>query len=144
MVFVSLTRLKIRSVRFLPAFAFHTMRSISQVRRSAGFLDGALLTQQTWIFWTLTAWESEESMRRYMLAGSHKRAMPHLLDWCDEASVAHWEQQDATLPSWAEAERRMRETGRASKVRHPSAGHATLNFGTPRALGGGPIRRSGG
>ena len=90
----------------------------------------------------MTAWASQESMRQYMLSGAHKSAMPHLLDWCDEASVAHWSQDEAELPAWTEADRRMRETGRASKVRHPSAEHAALKYRAPRTTRGGEIRRS--
>jgi hypothetical protein len=66
--------------------------------------------------------------------------MPYLLDWCDEASVAHWEQADETLPSWTEADRRMRQSGRASKVRHPSAEHASLSYRAPRTIVAGPIK----
>jgi hypothetical protein len=56
----------------------------------------------------MTAWDNQESMRHYMTAGSHKEAMPRLLDWCDEASVVHWDQTQAVLPSWTEADQRMR------------------------------------
>ncbi len=139
MPFVSLTRLRIRSIRFLPFFALHTTRSIRQVKRAPGFLTGALLLDRRFTFWTLTAWDSHESMRQYMLNGSHKTAMPHLLRWCDEASVAHWEQPETTLPTWLEADQRMRHTGRISKVRNPSPNHATLSYATPRTTGGAPI-----
>jgi hypothetical protein len=61
------------------------------------------------------------------------------MQWCDEASVAHWEQEEGTLPSWEEADRRMRESGRASKVRYPSAEHASLNYQKPRTSGGKTI-----
>jgi len=141
MVFVSLTRLRIRSVRFVPQFAMHTLNSIRQVKRAAGFQDGALLADRSWTFWTITAWGSQESMRAYMTAGAHKSAMRHLMHWCDEASVAHWTQPDARLPSWAEADKRMRETGCVSKVLHPSAQHANLSYRTPRTTASGPIRR---
>jgi len=146
MVFVSLTRLRVRSVRFLPLFAWHALQSNRQVQRAQGFLQGALLPDRDWTFWTMTAWESQEAMRGYMLAGDHKKAMPHLMEWCDEASVAQWEQEDAALPSWEEADRRMRASGRASKVRHPSEGqagaaHAGLAYREPRTTGGAPIRR---
>lgn len=140
MPFVSLTRLRVRSIRFVPAFALHTLASQRQVKRAPGFQNGALLADRSWTFWTMTAWDSQESMRRYMTTGPHKSAMPHLLDWCDEASVAHWQQQEATLPSWEEADRRMRETGRVSKVRHPSPQHATLNYRKPRVTIDGIIR----
>lgn len=136
MTFVSLTRLRLRSIRYLPFFALHTLRSLRQVRKAPGFQAGALLPDRSWTFWTITAWDERDSMRHYMLAGAHKRAMPHLMHWCDEASVAHWEQEEATLPSWEEADRRMRASGRASKVLHPSPEHAGLSYRKPRTSGG--------
>ena len=144
MPFISLTRLRIRSLRFLPLFALHTWRSMRQVKRAPGFQTGALLPDKDWTFWTMTAWDSEDSMRQFMLSGPHKAAMPRLIQWCDEASVAHWTEPDTVaspqtldpnpepLPQWSEADRRMRESGRPSKVKHPSPNHATLNYRTPR------------
>jgi hypothetical protein len=142
MTFVSLTRLRIRSFRFLPLFGFHTFRSLLQVRKAPGFQTGALLTDRDWTFWTLTAWDSQESMRAFMTTGAHMRAMPHLLHWCDEASVAHWTQAETTLPSWTEADRKMRDGGRASKVLHPSPQHASLGYRTPRITATGTITRA--
>jgi len=136
MPFVSLTRLRIRSVRFLPGFALHTMQAQRQLKRTAGYLAGKLLADRSLTFWTMTAWDSEASMRAYMINGAHKRAMPHLLNWCDEASIAHWTQPEEALPSWDEADRRMRASGRISKVCHPSPDHANLNYRTPRTSGG--------
>ncbi len=143
MAFVSLTRLRIRSIRFLPLFGFHAMRSLRQVRGADGFLVGALLQDRSWAFWTMTVWDGEESMRAYMISGDHKRAMPHLLEWCDEASIAHWTQEGREVPSWEEADRRMREQGRISKVRHPSGAHANLSYRAPRTTQGGVIQRIG-
>ena len=140
MVFVSLTRLRIRSVRFVPGFFLYALRSERQVRKAQGFINAALLADRSWTFWTMTAWDSQESMRAFMTSGAHKQAMPHLLHWCDEASVAHWTQPDATLPTWSEADTRMRESGRASKVNHPSRQHATLSYRVPRTTAGGTIR----
>ena len=140
MSFVSITRLRIRSVRFLPFFAMHTFRSIRQVQRSPGFKGGSLLTDRRWTFWTMTVWDGPDSMRRFMTSGSHRGAMPHLLDWCDEASVVHWDQPEDALPTWDEAYRRMCDSGRASKVRFPSVRHATLSYPMPRVTMAGPIR----
>jgi hypothetical protein len=142
MIFVSLTRLRVRSIRFLPVFGLYTMRALSQVKRSPGFLDGALMPDRHWTFWTLTAWDSQESMRGYMTSGSHKAAMPHLLNWCDEASVAHWNQEETVLPTWPEAHLRMCAIGRASKVRYPSPHHANLSFPAPRTAGAAKVRRA--
>jgi hypothetical protein len=142
MISVSLTRLRVRSFRFVPLFLFHTFRSLRQVKKAPGFQHGALLADRSWTFWTMTAWDSPESMRQYMTTGSHKRAMPHLLHWCDEASVAHWNQTETTLLSWTEADKRMREGGRASKVQNPSPQHAALRYRAPRTTASGSIRRS--
>ena len=137
--FVSVTRLRIRSLRFMPSFALRTLRSIAQVKRAQGFLEGSLLPDRRLTFWTMTLWDTRESMRAFMTGGDHLAAMPRLLDWCDEASVAHWEQTDPALVSWADAEAPMRAQGRPSKVRHPSPDHATLTFAAARKSGAGPI-----
>lgn len=140
MPFVSITRLRIRSARFLPRFAWMTLRSRAQLRRAAGFSGGALLADRGLTFWTMTAWDGPESMRAYMTSGPHRAAMPLLMDWCDEASVVHWTQGADALPTWAEADGRMRAEGRPSKVRHPSAAHAAMGFGPPRTVGSAAIR----
>jgi hypothetical protein len=141
MIFVSLTRLRIRSLRFVPLFVVQTFGSLRQVKKAPGFRTGALLADRSWTFWTMTAWDSQEQMRAYMTAGAHRKAMPHLFEWCDEASVTHWTQAEEGLLPWSEADRRMRENGRASKVRHPSPQHADLSYRAPRTTTGGPIRR---
>jgi hypothetical protein len=115
MASIGVTRLRVRSVRFLPAFAVHFLRTRSQVRQAPGFQAGSVLPDRKWTFWTMTAWDSQESMRRYMTTPPHRTTMPYLLDWCDEASVVHWDQPEDALPSWLEAQRRMCESGRASK-----------------------------
>ena len=140
MPFISVTRLRLRSVRFLPLFMQQAFRSLRQTRSAPGFQQGALLADRSWTFWTLTAWSEQADMMRYMTTGDHKKAMPHLLHWCDEASVVHWEQPEAALPAWTEADRRMRTEGRASKVRNPSAHHADLTYREPRLTLGGPIK----
>ena len=127
----------------MPMFGWDAVQSNRQVQRAAGFQTGALLADRKWAFWTMTAWDSQESMRRYMTTGSHKKAMPKLMEWCDEASVAHWEQEGTVLPGWAEADGRMREMGRVSKVRYPSATHAGLRYAEPRVSAGGVIRKVG-
>jgi hypothetical protein len=140
MAFVSVTRLRIRSIRFLPGFVLHTLRSLKQVKHANGFQGGALLADRSWTFWTMTAWDSDEAMRRYMTTAPHKVAMPRLLHWCDEASVVHWNQPETGLPPWSAADQRMRNDGRASKVRNPSPQHASLNYRPPRTTTGGTIR----
>lgn len=140
MAWVSVTRLRIRSIRFLPAFLLHAWRSERQVRRSPGFEAGSLLPDRRRTFWTLTLWADGASMRDFMASGAHRIVMPKLFDWCDEASIVHWEQPEQSLPSWTDATRRMREEGRPSRVRHPSSHHADMSFAEPRLTRATPIQ----
>jgi hypothetical protein len=140
MIFVSITRLRIRSLWFMPQFLVHTMRTGQQTKHADGFLDGSLLADRKRTYWTVTLWRDQGAMRAYMTGGAHLRAMPKLLDWCDEASVVHWTQDDPIAPDWLEADRRMRMEGRPSKVRNPSPNHRNLTYDPPRTAGAVPIR----
>jgi hypothetical protein len=71
-------------------------------------------------------------MRSFMMSGAHRQTMPHLLDWCDEASVVHWTQNADEPPSWPEAHRRMLQDGRRSRVNHPSDRQLRFTFPEPR------------
>ena len=139
---VSITRLRVRKWRFMPGFAVYAVRSRSQALKAEGNLGIRLMRAPGNVFWTATAWESEDAVKRFMLAQPHGEAMKRLMDWCDEASVAHWTVDDAALPSWSEADRRMRTQGRASKVYHPSPHHADLSYAEPRTSGAVPIRKA--
>ena len=123
MSFVSVTRLRLRSWWFFPAFFWHSARSQSQAQRADGNL-GTLVRPASGAFWTLTLWRDRAAMRAFMMTGPHKVAMPRLQHWCDEASVANWEQDGTTLPTWAEAERHLAQHGRVSAVKHPSPAHS--------------------
>lgn len=141
MAFVSITRLRIRSLRFIPQFIIHALRTLSQVKRAGGYVDGALLADRKLTFWTVTLWQEQSDMRRYMTSGAHLKAMPKLLHWCNEASVVHWTQDHAVVPTWQEADRRMKAEGRPSKVRNPSPRHSALAYVPPRVAGVVPIKR---
>jgi len=127
-IFHLMTHAFFKGLLFLAAGSvIHAVGGEQDMRRMGG-----LRTKLPWTFWTMTAWDSQESMRRYMTTPPHRTTMPYLLDWCDEASVVHWDQPEDALPSWHEAHRRMCENGRASRVRNPSPQHATLSYPPPR------------
>ena len=123
-MFVSVTRLRLRSFRFLPGFFRHAGASTRQLRDSPGFEGGYLARQGFLTYWTITMWADAEAMRRYRAEAAHLAAMPKLLHWCDEAAIAHWTQESAGLPTLEEARSRLAGEGRLSKVLHPSAAHA--------------------
>lgn len=133
MAFISVTRLRVRSWAYMPLFVWRTRQSVRQTERSGGFLGGKLLREARNAFWTMTAWEDEGAMNAFRTSGAHRSAMPKLLDWCDEAYVARWNQETSDLPTWMEAHRRIVEEGRISKVNHPSSDQLAKRIPPPRA-----------
>ena len=129
---ISITRLELRGLRFLPSFFWHTSRSQKQLVAAPGYLGGGTLFESMRAYWTVTAWDGPDAMRAFRNAGAHMAAMRRLIDICCAASYAHWEQPASELPAPAEIHRRMLAEGKLSKVRHPSAMH-----GEGRAAGDG-------
>ncbi|MBD2018904.1 DUF3291 domain-containing protein [Leptolyngbya sp. FACHB-36] len=124
MAFVSVTRLRLRSSRFLLPFLWEAILSLRQAKRASGNRFASTRRQPNHVYWTLTVWQDESAMRAYIRSGSHGRVMPKLIHWCDEASTVHWLQGGAEVPTWQEAERRMVESGRMYNLRYPSTAHA--------------------
>ena len=132
MAFISVTRLRMRSVWYLAPFIWEAMKITRQAQRTSGFLGGKLLRESNGAFWTVTAWEESAAMNVFRTQGAHGGVMPKLLEWCDEAAVVHWTQLTDTLPSWQEAHYRMMKEGRASKVKHPSSAQVAYEIPEPR------------
>jgi heme-degrading monooxygenase HmoA len=128
----SVTRLRVRSGRFLPSFLWRTFQSQRQLKRAPGFLGGRILIDSGLTFWTLTTWQNEESMRKFRSAGPHARVMPRLAEWCNEATYAHWIQSGDPIPTWQDAYERLSADGRLSRVLHPSKAHSDRQFARPR------------
>lgn len=132
MVFVSVTRLRVRSVSYLLLFLWRTFQVSRQTRVTPGFIGGRMLREKKNVFWTLTVWQDENAMRTFRSKGAHGRVMPKLMHWCDEAAYAHWTQATSQTPDWSEAHRRLIEGGKLSKVSHPSDAHAAKRIVAPR------------
>jgi hypothetical protein len=128
---ISITRLRVRSLFFLPAFVLTALRIGAQAKRAPGNLAAKVFRDEEHAFWTSTSWESEAAMKAFMLTPPHGPAMRKLLEWCDEAALVHWAQDSPELPSWTEAHRRMQSDGRPSKVNHPSEAHRAYSIPPP-------------
>jgi hypothetical protein len=137
---ISITRLRVRSWLYLPAFYASVIRTARQARNAPGNLGVRILADKRSTFWTSTAWESEAAVRAFMLAKPHGPIMRKLLVWCDEAALVHWTQADSELPSWPEAHRRLIAEGRPSKVNHPSPAHSAHNLPPPGTNTRGEVR----
>lgn len=120
MPFVSVTRLRLRSLRFVLPFVWQSRRSARQAARSEGCLDVKLRKTRGLAFWTLTSWADETSMKAFRDAPPHREAMRKLRHWCDEAAVGHWIHERDNRPGWEEAAAHLAEHGRLSRVSHPS------------------------
>jgi len=123
MPLASITRLRVRSIRYFPEFLLRALASVRQARCSSGCLSADIRREVKLIFWTRTLWRDEQSMRAFTKTGAHRTVMPKIMDWCDEASVAHWQQDSDSPPDWPTAETKMRTEGRTSRVRNPSPAH---------------------
>jgi heme-degrading monooxygenase HmoA len=139
MPLVSITRLRVRSSRYLPIFILQAFRAALQAKGAPGSRSVTLLRDANRTFWTRTVWTDEQAMKQYMLAGLHRRVMPRLLEWCDEAALVSWIQEGEEPPSWAEAHRRIQQSGRASKVNHPSEAHRAHQIAPPARPQGGLV-----
>ena len=128
MPLVSVTRLHLRSAWFLPAFIWHSNKASRQARIAPGNLFVNLRRDRHAAYWTMTVWSDENAMLAFVQAGAHRTAMPRLLDWCDEASLAHWHQDSSEPPSWDEAQRRLESSGRTSKLKHPNEAHVKFQL----------------
>jgi heme-degrading monooxygenase HmoA len=128
---VAITRLRVRSWRYLASFIFYSLRVLRQTKTAPGNLAVSLLRDTGNTFWTRTVWETESAVKTFMLAPPHGQVMRRLLEWCDEAAVVRWEQESEKEPDWREAHRRMQADGRRSKVNHPSPAHAKFEIPAP-------------
>jgi hypothetical protein len=132
MPFISVTRLRVRSLRYLLPFVWQTFKVVRQAEHSSDFLGGRVLREARNAFWTVTAWESDVAMRSFRQKGAHGQVMAKLLQWCDEAAYVHWNQDSVELPDWQEAHRRLVQDGKLSKVYHPSPAQVAKQIAEPK------------
>jgi hypothetical protein len=122
---VSITRLRVRSIFYMPVFLIHAMRTSMQAQKADGIFGVETRFEKNNVVWTKTVWADEAQMKKYRSSGAHQIAMRLLSEMCSEASVSRWQQADTVLPTWEEAHRRILTEGKLSKVKHPSPLHAS-------------------
>ena len=128
---ISVTRLRLRSVRFLFSLSWEMWKLRRCLRKAPGFLIGKLLADRHRTFWTMTLWKDTDSMVAFRNSSVHKAVMPKAARWCDEASVVHWQTEADQLPHWDEAYRRMSESGKLSPLKFPSADYKAHKYQKP-------------
>lgn len=118
---VSITRLRVRSIFYMPLFMLHAMRTMTQAQKADGVQGVETRFEKNNVVWTKTIWADEAKMKEYRGSGAHQIAMRILSEICNEAAVVRWQQADVELPTWEEAHQRILSDGKLSKVKHPSA-----------------------
>ena len=129
MVFASLTRLRVGSIFYLPAFIRANEAAVKEIMQIPGFLGGAELTDKGLVFWTITYWQDETAMKSFRNCEAHCKAMQNLPDWCSEASYTHW--TDDNMPKtidWKLMHEKMIQDGKLTKVRRPSKRQLTKDY----------------
>jgi hypothetical protein len=128
MVFVSVPRLRIRSIFYLPQFFWYALRSRQQAQRAAGRVAGCVLRERRNAFWTMTAWESARATEAFCIQVC-------IVTRCPGRSSGATKRRSCTGPRSCvseEAYKRLVKDGRPSKVRHLSAAHLAHQFPSPR------------
>ena len=128
MPFVSVTRLRVKSILFLIPFMRANEASVKELKKSKGLIKGMELIDKKFTFWTITLWEDEASMKEFRGSSSHRKAMQHLPNWCNEASYHHWIQENNEFPTWNTISEKLFTEGKLSKVRNPSNAQITNKF----------------
>lgn len=73
-------------------------------------------------------WTTVQHRRFARFFPTHRKTMPYLAEWADEASVGHWSQPGCDLPEWPDAVRRLRAEERPVTLRHPGPNHREQRF----------------
>jgi heme-degrading monooxygenase HmoA len=131
MYFISVTRLRVRSILFLPQFFWANEASVKAIKKIPGFIEGKELIDKGFTFWTVTIWQSPEAMKQFRNNDPHKSVMRKLSNWCDEAAYAHWTQETADFPDWDTIYSRLRNKGKLTKVLHPSPQQTGMTYPAP-------------
>ena len=106
-----LSYLPLNKWRALPKFVRYTYQIRRQLADSEGLigysLDANVPGRE---FWTLSVWQDEESLLRFVQRTPHSRVMMDLLPDMGQTEFLHWDVDGSSIPpNWEDAKRRMRE-----------------------------------
>lgn len=120
MAVVAVTRTVIRRPAHVVRFARGNIRVLRQLRRTPGFVTGALGYSTGAVFWTMTVWSDGRAMTAFRNGGAHAEEVPRMAGWAEEASTSLWRSDDESLPSWEEAHAHLAERARFHPVIDPN------------------------
>ncbi len=120
MSYLSMTRLKLKSPRYLIRFWNYNEKIVRQMQTAEGFLQGKLLANYSLAMWTTTLWTSSEALKEFYLNGSHQEVIARISEWSSEA--VHFSKYVSTkeLPSWQQIGSELAHQGRFQELKQPS------------------------
>ena len=106
-----LSYLPLSTFRALPRFMKYTFQVRRQLADSDGLIGYSLdANVPSRKFWTLSVWEDEESLMRFVGRNPHGRIMTDLLPHMGQTKFIHWKVSGSSVPpDWEEAKGRMPE-----------------------------------
>jgi hypothetical protein len=109
-VVVLASRLELPSLRLVPGFMRRALAVHRATRRADGAVGASLLAQPAAkVFWTLSAWEDEASLRRFVADPAHRDVMRRYRGTVRHATFTTWTVPAGSPlpPSWDEARARV-------------------------------------
>lgn len=100
-----LTYLPLKSFSTLPQFFYYTGRIQSQLKSAPGLIGYSLVAHVlAKRFWTLSVWEDEAALERFVRQQPHRQAMIRLRRDMGDSAFTRWKLNGAAVPpSWREA-----------------------------------------
>jgi quinol monooxygenase YgiN len=108
-VYVSITGLQLKGRRHAVRFMWHAVRSMRQAQTAEGNLSAEARTIDG-IHHTLSVWEDEGAMRRFVGGGAHRRAMKAFPAIATGMTVGFETYQ---VPDWSDVHEIWKTQGRA-------------------------------
>jgi hypothetical protein len=93
----------------IPRFMRYTLQIRRQLADSGGLIgysmDANVASRE---FWTLSVWEDEESLMRFVGRNPHSRVMADLVPYMGQTKFVQWRVSGSNIPlNWEEARNRM-------------------------------------
>lgn len=114
-IYVSITGLRLVSMRHAPRFWWHAIRSMRQAKRAPGNILAETRTIDG-VHHTLSLWESEAAMRRYLGRGAHLAAMRVFAQIASGSTLGYLTDEP---PDWSRVHSIWRERGVAVRRAAP-------------------------
>ncbi len=131
MVYVSMTRMKLKAFYHLPLSLFHTVFIIRQIQQSPGFMVGKIMAAADLSMWTVTLWQSEVDLNNFYRSGCHAQTSRSIYHWATEAAHAHQAVQIQELPSWATIAETLMAIGHFHQLDPASTNHTQRYISVP-------------